>query len=47
MSTMVLALIIGGVLVYARKDDWLVLLTLGMAGLCIYNGWVFLQQVAG
>ena len=47
MSKTLLALLIGGLLVYARKDDWLALLTLGMAGLCTYNGWVFLQQVAG
>lgn len=47
INKMLLALLIGGILVYARKDDWLTLLTLGMAGLCIYNGWTFVQQVAG
>ncbi|GAH86644.1 unnamed protein product, partial [marine sediment metagenome] len=36
-----------GILVYARKDSWLALLTLGMVGLCIYNGWVLLQQIGG
>lgn len=45
VSKMALALLIGGVLVYARKDSWLCLLSLGMAGLCIYNGWVLLQQI--
>ena len=47
VNKMLLALFIGGALVYARKNDWLALLTLGMAGFCIYNGWAFLQQVAG
>lgn len=47
ISKMVLALIGGGILVYVRKDSWLALLTLGMVGLCIYNGWVLLQQITG
>ena len=47
INKMVFVLLIGGVLVYARKNSWLSLLSLGMAGVCIYNGWVFLQQIEG
>jgi hypothetical protein len=47
INKMALALLIGGVLVYARKDSWLRLLSLGMAGLCIYNGWALWQQITG
>ena len=47
VNKMVLALLIGGILVYARKDDWLALLVLGMAGFSIWNGWVLLQQIGG
>ena len=46
ISKMFLALFIGGLLVYARKESWLALLTLGMAGICIYGGWVLLAQVS-
>ena len=47
VTKMILALIIGGVLVYTKKNDWLALLNLGMAGLCIYNGWALLRQITG
>ena len=47
VSKMLLALLVGGVLVYARKDSWLALLTLGIAGFCIWNGWAFIQQIGG
>jgi len=46
INKMVLAFLIGGVLVYSRRDDWLALLTLGMVGLCIWDGWVFVQQIS-
>jgi len=42
-----LALLVGGALVYAKKNSWLVLLTVGMVGLCIWNGWVFIKQIGG
>jgi len=47
INKMVLALIIGAILVYARKNEWLALLTVGMAALCIWNGWVFIKQIGG
>ena len=47
INKMLLALLIGGIMVYARRDDWLAILTLGMFGFCIYNGWVLLQQIGG
>ena len=47
VNKMLLALLIGGVLGYARKNSWLALLTLGMAGFCIWNGWAFIQQIGG
>ena len=47
VTKMLLALLVGGILVYARKDDWLALLTLGIAGVCIWNGWAFIQQIGG
>ena len=42
-----LALLVGGALVYAKKNSWLALLTVGMAGVCIWNGWVFVKQIGG
>lgn len=47
INKMLLALLIGGILVYARKDSWLAILTLGMFGFCLYNGWVLLQVISG
>ena len=43
----VLALLIGGVLVNAKKNAWLALLTLGMLGVCLWTVWVFLKQIGG
>jgi len=47
INKMLLALLIGGIMVYARRDDWLAVLNLGMFGFCLYNGWVLLQQIGG
>lgn len=41
------AFLIGGALVYFKKNDWLALLALGTAGLCIWDGWAFVQQIGG
>lgn len=45
MTKMLLVVVVGIALVYFRKNSWLALLTVGMAGLCIYNGWVLLGQI--
>jgi len=46
INKMLLVLLIGGILVYARKNSWLALLTLGIVGVSIWNTWVFYQQIA-
>ena len=43
INKMMLAILIGIILVYARKTSWLSLCNLGMVGLCIYNGFVLLK----
>lgn len=47
INKMLLALLIGGLLVYIKKNSWLALLTVGMLGLCLYNGVVLLRQMGG
>jgi len=42
ISKMVLALLIGGVLVYCKKNSWLAMASIGMAGICIYQIFVVL-----
>lgn len=44
VTKMMLALLIGWLLVYFKKTTWLVVLNVGMAGVCAYNCWVLLQQ---
>ena len=41
----VLALFIGGALVYFRRNSWLAMLSIGMAGICIYQIFVILWQI--
>jgi len=43
INKMLLAVIIGVMLVYLRKNKWLVVLNLGIFGLCLYNGYVLLS----
>ena len=43
INKMMLAILVGAILVYFRKNNWLSLLNLGMVGLCIYNGYVLLM----
>ena len=43
INKMMLAILIGVMLVYFRKSNWLSLLNLGMLGLCIYNGYVLFK----
>ncbi len=45
ISKIGLAILIGWILVYSWKIDWLALLTLGMFGVCIYDLWVLLHQM--
>ncbi len=45
MTKLLMALLIGGVLAYSVKANRLLSLTAGMTCLCIYNGWVLLQQI--
>jgi hypothetical protein len=44
MTRLLMELLIGGVLAYSVKANWLLSLTASMTCLCIYNGWVLLQQ---
>jgi hypothetical protein len=44
MTRLLMVLLIGGVLAYSVKANWLPSLTAGMTCLCICNGWVLLQQ---
>lgn len=46
INKMALALLIGGVLAYFRKDTWLALLGLGMLLACIWGGWVVIFQAS-
>ncbi len=43
INKMMLAILIGTILVYFRKNNWLSLLNLGMLGLCIYNGYILFK----
>jgi len=45
INKIVLALLIGGALVYFRKNRWLAMLSIGMAGICIYQVFVILWQI--
>ncbi len=45
INKMMLATLIGFVLLYYRKSNWLSLLNLGMLGLCTYNVCVLFSQV--
>ncbi len=45
INKIVLALLIGGALVYFRKNSWLAMLSIGMAGICIYQVFVILWQI--
>ena len=42
INKMLLAVIVGVMLVYLRKNKWLLILNLGIFGLCLYNGYVLL-----
>jgi hypothetical protein len=42
INKMLLAVIIGIMLVYLRKNKWFAALNLGIFGLCLYNGYVLL-----
>ena len=46
INKMMLAILIGIILVYLKKINWLALLNLGMVGLCIYNGSVLLEVIS-
>ena len=41
----VLALIIGGILAYKKKENILAILVLGLAAICIYNGCVLIKAL--
>ena len=43
INKIMLAILVGAILVYFRKNNWLSVLNLGMVGLCIYNGYVLLM----
>ncbi len=45
INKMLLAVIIGAILVYFRKNDWMCFLNLGILGLCLYNGYVLLRML--
>jgi len=45
INKMMVAILIGVILVYFRKNNWLALLSLGMLGLCVYNGGVLLKVI--
>ena len=45
INKMMLVILIGVILVYFRRNNWLSLLNLGMLGLCFYNGYVLIHQV--
>ena len=45
INKIVLALLIGGALVYCRRNSWLAMLSIGMAGICIYQVFVLLWQI--
>jgi hypothetical protein len=46
INKMLLAVIIGVILVYLRKNKWLAVLNLGIFGLCLYNGYVLLSLLS-
>ena len=46
INKMLLAVVIGVMLVYLRKNKWLVVLNLGIFGLCLYNGYVLLSLLS-
>jgi hypothetical protein len=46
INKMLLAILIGVMLVYLRKNKWLSILNLAMFGLCIYNGYVLLNTLS-
>lgn len=45
VNKMCLALLVGGLLVYYKRNIWLAILNMGMAGLCVYNGCVLLAHL--
>ena len=45
INKMLLANLIGITLVYFRKNNWLSILSLGIFGLCVYNGYVLLTTL--
>ena len=46
INKMLLAILIGVMLVYLRKNKWLSILNLGIFGLCVYNGYVLLNTLS-
>ena len=46
INKMLLAILIGVMLAYLRKNNWLCVLNLGILFLCIYNGHVLLMQLS-
>jgi hypothetical protein len=47
MTKLLITLLIGGILAFSGKANWLLWLTAGMTGLYIYNSLVLLQQAGG
>lgn len=45
INKIVLALLIGGVLVYLRRNTWLAMLSVGMACICTYQVYVLLWLI--
>ena len=45
VNKIVMALLIGGALVYFKRNSWLAMLSIGLAGICIYQVFVLLWQI--
>jgi hypothetical protein len=45
INKMLLAILIGVLLVYLRKNKWLSIFNLAIFGLCVYNGYVLLNTL--
>jgi hypothetical protein len=43
VNKMLLAILVGVILVYLRKNKWLSIFNLAIFGLCIFNGYVLLN----
>jgi hypothetical protein len=45
ITKMVLALLVGAALLRKNREDLLAVLSLGLAAICIFNGYVFMKQL--